>query len=360
MACRECKGNPVIMVSGNGFCKRHFIHYFERRVLKTIRDFGLIKKGQKVGAACSGGKDSLSLLSILNDISRGGKFFRLTAIGVDEGIGGYRKKTLAGLRAFCKKEKIPLKIYSFKQEFGMDLDGIVRKTGERPCSVCGVLRRRVLNQKARGLGLDLVAVAHNMDDEIQSILMNQFRRNVRALARMGPSPGIVKSRKFVKRIKPLYFVREKEVASYAFLKGRISLRDFINQVESRHPGVKNNTVNSFLEMLPCLRQAYKGKGIQACRRCGEACSQGECMACKILGKMPGKNIKKRGKKAYGQENPHSNGIPAGPDCSGTGSAPFSGPGSGGVLLLWGRVPKLRPGRACNRGAGGQIPPGGLP
>lgn len=302
MACRECDRNPVIEVSGNRFCRRHFIHYFERRVLKTIRDHGLIRKGERIGVACSGGKDSMSLLHILNKISRDGKFFRLTAIGVDEGIAGYRKGTLKNLRNFCRREKIPLEIYSFKKEFGLTLDEIVKKTREKPCSICGVLRRSVLNQRARGLGLDRLAVAHNMDDEIQSILMNQFRRNIRALARLGPAPGIVKSKKFVKRVKPLYFMREKESASYAFLKGfldgcsecpnargsfRISLRNFINQVETRHPGSKQGITNSFLEMLPALRHAYKGMGLEACRKCGEPCSQRECRACRILEKLNG-------------------------------------------------------------------------
>jgi len=187
----------------------------------------------------------------------------------------------------------------------------VKKTGEMPCSVCGVLRRKILNQKARELGLDKIAVAHNMDDEIQSVLMNQFRRNIRALARLGPSPGIIKNKKLVKRIKPLYFVREKESASFAFLKGflngysecpnargsfRISLRNFINNVEARHPGIKNNIVNSFMEMLPILRQAYKGKGARICRRCGEVSSQKECRACKILEKLSANNLKKGGNK----------------------------------------------------------------
>lgn len=297
MVCRECLKNPVMVVSGNRFCKRHFLHYFERRVLKTIRDYGLIRKGERVGVACSGGKDSLSLLRILNGISRGGRFFKITAIGVDEGIKGYRKKTLKNLEMLCMREKIPLKIYSFREEFGLGLDGIVKRTGGMPCSVCGVLRRRILNMKARELGLDKVAIAHNMDDEIQSMLMNIFRRNVRALARLGPAPGIIKSGKFVKRVKPLYFVRERETASYAFLKGflgghlecphargsfRISLRNFINQVESRHPGAKQNIINSFLEMLPVLREAYRGRRVGLCRKCGEVSSQRECMACRIL------------------------------------------------------------------------------
>jgi len=115
MKCRECLKNPVIKVSGNQFCKRHFMHYFERRVLKTIRDHRLVRKGEKIGIACSGGKDSLNLLYIMNKISREGKFFRILAIGVDEGIKGYRKKTLKNLEGFCKREKIPLKIYTFKK-----------------------------------------------------------------------------------------------------------------------------------------------------------------------------------------------------------------------------------------------------
>src|SRR3989344_3142140 len=85
------------------------------------------------------------------------------------------------------KEKDKVNIVSFNKEFGFTLDKIVK--GRRPCSVCGVLRRSLLNTKARELGATKLVTGHNLDDEAQTIIMNQFRRNIDASSRLGPLTG---------------------------------------------------------------------------------------------------------------------------------------------------------------------------
>ncbi len=311
MNCRKCEMEPVIVVSGNRMCRRHFVHNLERKAMLTIRKWGLLKGRKSIGVACSGGKDSLAALNIMSKIADKDRNLELTALAIDEGIGGYRSHTLKDLRAFCSREKIPLRVFSFREEFGFTLDRAVKKSRETPCSICGVLRRYLLNRKARELGFDVLVTGHNLDDEVQSILMNQFRRNMPAMARMGPLPGIVESGGFVKRAKPLFFVSERETAAYSFLNSflgryiecpyaegsfRNTIREFINRVEDAHPGSKSGVLNSFLEVLPSLRQAYKGRRLGACRRCGEASLKGECRACSILDTLRAKNMNKGGKK----------------------------------------------------------------
>ena len=298
MACKNCKTKPVIKLPNSNvqLCKNDFIKYFEKKAIKTIGKYKLIEKGDYVGIACSGGKDSTALLYILNRLSKK-KNFKVIGIAIDEGIKGYRDQTLKDLKDFCKKEKINLKIYSFKDEFKTTLDKLVKK--ERPCTICGVLRRTILNKKAKELKVNKLATGHNLDDEAQSVLMNQFRSNVKLSARLGPITGVVTDIRFIKRIKPLYFLTEKETTTYAYLKGflgkymecpyetdsyRASVRDMLNEFDGKYPGTKHNVISSFLEVLPLLKKEVQGK-IKSCSNCGEPCSQDVCQACKLIKKI---------------------------------------------------------------------------
>ena len=147
MACKNCKTKPVIKLPNSNvqLCKNDFIKYFEKKAIKTIGKYKLIEKGDYVGVAVSGGKDSTSLLYILNILAKKNNF-KIVGIAIDEGIKGYRDFTLKDLKEFCKKNKINLKIYSFKDEFKSTLDKLVKK--ERPCTICGILRRTLLNKKS--------------------------------------------------------------------------------------------------------------------------------------------------------------------------------------------------------------------
>ena len=159
----------------------------------------------------------MSLLYTMDNIFKRSKV-NLIALAIDEGIGKYRDPNFNYVKSYCKKLNIPLKVYSFKKEFGKTLDQITKKDKNTiPCTYCGVFRRKILNEKALKLKIDKLATGHNLDDEAQSIIMNQFRKNIRASAVLGPVTGIKDDPKFIRRIKPLYFLTEKEVATYAFI-----------------------------------------------------------------------------------------------------------------------------------------------
>jgi len=299
MGCNTCKTKPVIELINKDtkLCKKCFIRYFEKKVKKTIRNYNLIKSGDHIGVGVSGGKDSLTTLYLINEITKNNPKIKLSAILINEGIDNYREKTIKTAQEFCNKLNINLNIYSYKEEFGKKLDEVIK--GKHACSVCGVLRRNLLNKYARENKVTKLATGHNMDDETQSILMNQFKNNIRVSARLGPITGIRDNPKFVRRIKPLYFVTEKEVATYAFLKGfldkftecpnnsdsfRNKVRDLINEFENKFPGTKHNIINSFIETLPLLKKEYSKNSheIIECKTCGEPCSQNICRACQTI------------------------------------------------------------------------------
>ncbi len=287
MKCKICNDKAVM----NGFCSKHYVEWFENQVFKTIKDYQLLSPDEKIAVAVSGGKDSKSLLYILS------KKFNVTAIAIDEGIPGYRDVLLEGLRQFCKDLGVKLKVYSFKQEFGLTLREIVdsrkfKNSGLKPCSVCGVFRRYLLNKHAKSF--DKLATAHNLDDEVQTVIMNVFKNNKDLLLRIGPITS--KKKGFVQRAKPFYFLKEKQVAAYAFLKGflprfnecpfsyglRSNVARLVNNLEVKMPGFKKNFIQAFLK----IKQLAAKQGFESfnnvCKVCGEPSSKPVCKTCELV------------------------------------------------------------------------------
>ncbi len=290
MKCKKCEKKSVM--ANLGYCENHFIDYFEKTVYDTIKKYCLIAKNDKIVVAVSGGKDSISVLSILNK-----KYENVTALAIDEGINNYRDKTLVDLKRFCKTNNIRLKIISFKKEFKKSLDAILKENPkEHPCTVCGVLRRYLLNKHSHSF--DVIVTGHNLDDEAQTIMMNLLKGQPDLLARLGPRTGLLTSKKFTKRVKPLYFLTEKEVRAYSFLKkfgisfnecpymhdsyrGEVQVQ--INVLENRNPGTKINIIKNHLKVLPSIKKRYTvSKEINYCKVCKEPSSQSVCNRCNLL------------------------------------------------------------------------------
>lgn len=295
-----CDSKPIIELGAGRLCKQHFTEYFEGKVFRTIRQFNLIEKEEHIGIALSGGKDSLTLLHLLKKLSMENPKIRLSALAINEGIHGYRDKTLITAREFCEKNDIPLYIHSFEDEFGMSLDDALKVLDVKPCTICGIFRRYLLNKKSKELKFTKLATGHNLDDECQSIMMNQFKNNIGASARLGPKTGIKESDKFIPRIKPLYLCTEKEVALYAMINSllddfnecpnvsksyRAQVRDMLNDFEKDNHGTKYAIVNSFLQVLPDLKDRFKDVELNSCTECNEPSSKDKCNACRFAEKL---------------------------------------------------------------------------
>lgn len=305
---RMCKcGKPAVIFrkyEGSYLCKVHFLQSIERKVKKNMRVHGLVKPGDVIGVGLSGGKDSIVCLYLMHKILSPRRDMKLAAISLDEGIKGYRTDSLAYARDLCKKLGVKHYVYSFKEEFGKTLDQKVRELSkskkkydlEVSCTLCGVARRYMLNKYSRNLSLTKLCTGHNLDDESQAVLMNYIRGDLYRASRMGPEP-VVYDRKFIGRIKPLRFIPEKEVALYAILAGiryhneecphrcgmRLEVRDFVNQLEENHSGVKFTILETFDRILPSLRSQMEKEQtkVRYCRKCGEPSAREVCKTCEL-------------------------------------------------------------------------------
>ncbi|MFQ6120619.1 MAG: phosphoadenosine phosphosulfate reductase family protein, partial [Methanosarcinales archaeon] len=219
MKCTKCNNNAIIYqkYSGVHLCKEHFIYDVERKIKRDMRKHSMILQNDKVAVALSGGKDSITLLYILHKVFCKREDIDLIAITINEGISGYREKTLKIAKDFTKQLEIEHVIVSFKDTYDFDLDEIVKNNKNKklaPCTFCGVLRKTLLNKTAKELGATKLATGHNLDDESQTVLLNHLRGDVERLVRLAPEkpqPGLIL------RIKPLRNIPEKEVALYALV-----------------------------------------------------------------------------------------------------------------------------------------------
>jgi uncharacterized protein (TIGR00269 family) len=290
MLCSKCRRQAVIYqrYSGLHLCRTHFEADFEAKAKRAIRVHRWISPGDRIGVAMSGGKDSSALLSFLHRLTGRRKDVELVGITIDEGIEGYRDTSVAG--GIAERMGIRHITASFKDMFGVTVDDIVKKKGDRlSCSYCGVLRRQCLNRVAKDHGLTRLALGFNLDDEAQSILMNVLRGDVVRLFRaMESTEGMVG------RIKPFMYIPEREVALYAFyhVEGfelgrcpyastalRSDVRDLLNDYSWQHPSTRYAVV-SLGERLRMMA-AGPEHGAETCSRCGEPVI-GPCRACSIL------------------------------------------------------------------------------
>lgn len=290
--CDRCDENAVYLrrYSGQRMCRDHFIDYFEGKVIKTLKKGKMLQKRDKVGVGVSGGKDSLTTLHLLKNLEED-LDLEIVAIGIDEGVRGYRADTLKAATAFCRKRDIPLHVVKFRDSLGFTLDEIDKK--RNPCTYCGVFRRKLLNDAGIELGLDKLATGHNLDDEVQVIMMNYISGDVERIARYGSGEG---KDGLVQRIKPLAEMPEKEVALYSLLRDlgasfaecpyagsslRSKLRDWINALEKDHPGIKFSILAGSKKIQPYLKTALS-KELGKCIVCGSPASSRVCKACLLL------------------------------------------------------------------------------
>jgi len=255
----------------------------------------MISRGERVGVAVSGGKDSLSLLKVLHGLSKRNSS-ELVALSVDEGVEGYRDEALGHARSITNQLGVEHVTVSYRELFGHSLDEALHWKSDRDtssCSLCGVFRRRAIDEAAVRAKVGVVATAHNLDDYVQTFLMNLMHGDVERIGWLDPSYS--DSSFAIRRVKPFMEIYEEEVALFAYLSGipfqstscpymheglRSEVRDYLNELEVGHPGIKNVLLRSSLEVVSRLETSSERHAVP-CSKCGKPSSSGLCRACRM-------------------------------------------------------------------------------
>jgi uncharacterized protein (TIGR00269 family) len=296
LKCTKCHKIPSIYhrpYSGERLCPNCFKASLKEKVQGAINRYGMLDHWSRIAVGVSGGKDSITLLHLLKELEEYTHGSELIAVTVDEGIKGYRDEALGIVERACRAIGVEWRLISFYDLFGYTMDDIAsweRSLGA--CSFCGVLRRRALNEAAKEVDADRLAIGHTLDDIAQSALLNLLRGDLGKMASL--NPGGFTNPKFVRRIKPLCEVPERETTLYAYLQGfelqgtacpyageamREDARKFLGEMETRRPGTIFTTYNTSLKLIP---EAVTVETMKICKKCGEPSVGAICRVCQLL------------------------------------------------------------------------------
>lgn len=195
------RGKPSAEFKDNRLFRR-----LRHGVGKAIGDFGLIEKGDRIAVAVSGGKDSYTLLLLLEELRRRAPVpFELIAVNIDSGYPGYRTDIIED---FLRKNgfayrMVPSEHYTIIKE--------KRRPGSSYCSICSRLKRGALYEAARTLGCNKLALGHHREDFIETLLLNQFF--VGSLKSM--SASMLADNGIITVIRPLVYVAEEDIIAFS-------------------------------------------------------------------------------------------------------------------------------------------------
>ncbi|MFQ6134412.1 MAG: TIGR00269 family protein [Nitrososphaerales archaeon] len=303
--CTRCSRNSVYrrIYSGEHLCGDCFKSSIIEKTRRTISKYDMMKHGDTVAVAVSGGKDSLSLLEVLSRLTpiHGEK---IVAITVDEGIKEYRDEAIELSRKMVSKIGLEQEVVSFRSLFGFALDEALGMRSDQrvsACAVCGVLRRRAIDLGAERVGADVVATAHNLDDFLQTYFINLTNGDTGRLEFL--NPNFEAQIDIPRRVKPFIEIYEEEIAFYAYLSGipfqttpcpymdegiRTEIRSFLNNLERRHPGIKYSTFNTALKLTANAQPPQRRS--RRCERCGHPSSDSICSTCRTIQLIRNKQI----------------------------------------------------------------------
>lgn len=217
--------------------KRYKKHIWSK-FLKAINDYKLINEGDRIAVAISGGKDSLLMAKMFQELKKYSKInFELVFLAMDP---GYIDDIRVKLEELCKYLNIPVEIFE---------SGIFRITDEiardNPCYMCARMRRGALYNKAEELGCNKLALGHHYDDVIETTMMNILcSGNFKTML-----PKIKSSKSGdMQIIRPLYYIREEYIKRFVRYTG-IEPLDCACTVTSKKAGNKRYEIKELISNL---------------------------------------------------------------------------------------------------------------
>ena len=221
------------------------------KFLKAVNEFGLVKDGDKIAIAISGGKDSLLLYKLFQRLKKDKRRnFEFRAVNLNP---GFKKEDLDNFKNNLLKLDIDCEI------FDTNIWKIANeKAKDYPCFLCAKMRRGILYKKVEEYGYNKLALGHHFDDVIETTLRNIFYSG--SVKTMTPEVDSTSGK--LKVIRPLIYVEEKDIINYTKKNGilamncgctieagktsskRKEVKDLLSNLEEKHPGIKKSVFNS--------------------------------------------------------------------------------------------------------------------
>ena len=296
------------------FCSDHFVDHFRNQVAKTVKEFKMFGPENRLLVAVSGGKDSLAVWDVLLDLG-----YDATGFYLDLGIGGYSTRSKEATIAYAQRKDAKLIVRSLEEEHGYTVPELAKLSGRVACSGCGLNKRYEFNRAALEEGFDILVTGHNLDDEVATLFGNVLHWDVGMLGRQAPvleEKVLGSTVAFVRKVKPLVKIAERESAAYALLKGidyiveecpmvegntQHRYKEAITLIEEGAPGTKNHMYSGFLSRARHRFGDEGGDGFELvpCGECGAATArwdpsvQPTCSFCKTKARTLRKKEERR-------------------------------------------------------------------
>jgi len=264
----------------------------ETQVKQTISKIKISKK-EKILVALSGGKDSATTAYLLKKLG-----YNIEGIHLDLKIGKYSERCLQAVKELCKQLDVKLHVYDIQKEMGAGMcylrSAVQQKKGKlRNCAICGVLKKWILNREARKLKACKIATGHNLDDEAQTCLMNVLKGSPKLSFSSGAITKNISDKKFIPRIKPLFYTAENDIREFSKKKKlpvvydkcpcaldsyRIQVRKFLDTLTEKD---KRNILNNF-EKIFMKDKKIGNTQIKYCEFCREPSRNKICKKCELM------------------------------------------------------------------------------
>jgi uncharacterized protein (TIGR00269 family) len=299
--CKKCGQVAVINMRHHrlALCQECYLEWFPQQVQRAIQQYKMFGPQDKILVAVSGGKDSLSLWDILLNLG-----YHADGLYIDLGIGngGYSEASLQKVEKFAaRREGARFQVVDIKGTYGRSVPELARtrQRGRRVCSLCGLVKRHVMNRIAYEGGYATIATGHNLDDEAATLISNTLQWETGYLARQAPVLPSTHP-KLTRKAKPFCRLYERETAAYALVRGidyiyaecpyavgakTIFYKVLLNQLENRSPGAK---MQFYLQFLKAKEEGWlvAGEGeevmLNECQSCGQpTTAPGLCAFCRL-------------------------------------------------------------------------------
>lgn len=295
--CDLCGSKEAIYrdhVKGISICADCLMESVKRRAWSVLEKE--LIAGERIMVAHSGGKDSSLALVITKEFvdSHPDMMLSLISVTVDEGTL-YRRASIELARKLAEQLGVKHRVYRNEEIHGLSIEELDFKLPANwkrsACTYCGVLRRQALNAIAREIGATAVVTGHNLDDVVQTALMNMSRGDVNALARTLKHERRVEDG-LIPRVRPLKYVYEREIAALVVAKDipahlgkcpftqgmRIGIRKEVDDLEDLAQGSKVKALETFYLISKDLEADIQ---LRRCKICGEPTTSEICKACQF-------------------------------------------------------------------------------